>query len=334
MQENNNIGNRPPMPPATEYTSKATGYAPIHGIKGQKAAAEQDFRRVNGKIVPPRRMIGPARAPKTIDPIPAMPFLPNINEEEIKVDKKGKNISNQVELAPQQFDQSNQFVKRSNEYNTLTRNLKIFSNAFILLLLAVALEFMRISVPFLPSFLQIEFSIVPEFICLVFYGPIISVAVIVLKNVIHMLIFLLINGTLNYVSDLSRFLTDICFIMTTFIMFRFILGLAHTHRLPRNVRIKGVFLSGLIGAGVTSIIMLPVTRYLIFPMFETFFASRGVQLNIFAYYVEKMPSVKSMLQGMLIFNLPWDFCMLLGVTIFATIIYAIATRRESMHKSK
>lgn len=215
---------------------------------------------------------------------------------------------------------------------TFLKNARVATNTIILLVLAVALEFLRIKLDFLPSFLEVDFSIVLEFIGLVFYGPIIGVAMVLLKNLAHMLIFFLLHGTLNYVSDLSNFLTDSCFIIVVFFIFRIVFGITHSQRLPRAIRIRSVFFSGLIGSAATSLIMIPVTRYLIFPLFVKFFAAHGVQLNIFAYYLEKMPSLKGMFQAMMIFNLPWEFCKLLGVTLFATLIYTLATLREKPAK--
>lgn len=323
---NNNPRNRRPAPP---HNRNAKGYAPVHGVRGTKNAMQ--------KKAQPRRKAGPARAPKEMPPIPAMPFLPKIeNEEEnrIPTPKHGTTISNKVELAPKEFDQASEFVEAEKGLKNIARSARIATDTIILLVIAVALQFLRIKFDFLPSFLEVDFSIVPEFIGLVFYGPVVGVAMVILKNIAHMLIFFLMHGTINYVSDLSNFLTDSCFIVTAFIVFRFVLGITHSHRLPRAIRIRGLFFSGLIGAGATAVIMLPVTRYIIYPMFVDFFEAHGVQLNIFAYYVEKLPTVKSMLHGMLIFNLPWDFCKLLGVTIFATLIYALVTLKEKKHNKK
>lgn len=260
--------------------------------------------------------------PYYYDHIPAMPAVPFKREK-----AKGIIVSNTVELA----DGTKQEQGR---YRTLEHDLKphmivrAVMVSILLLIVSTGLEFFRLEFSFLPSFMELDFSIFPEFIALVFYGPIVGVAIVVLKNAAHMLLFYLLNGSVSYVGELSNLLTDIIFILIAFVVYNMITKGRRSYDLPRVVRIRGIIASGAISSAATAVIMVPIMQQLIYPLFVKYFAANGYTLDFLEFYQDKLPSIESVWQGLLVFNLPWEFSKLMCVTIIATIVYSIVTIKE------
>lgn len=197
-----------------------------------------------------------------------------------------------------------------------------------LLALSVALEFARFKLPFLPSFLDVDFSIFPEFVSALFFGPIVGIGTVVLKNLLHMLIFYFANGNISYVGEISNLITDVAFILIAFSIFFLFVGKLPIVRETRKIRIRGILDSGTASAFATSIIMLPVMRWIIYPWFVKYFSARGYAVDFLKLYQEVLPSVENLWQGLFIFNLPWIFFKLIVVTLLATLTYALITNRE------
>ncbi len=205
---------------------------------------------------------------------------------------------------------------------------KMLIFAFILYAIAVGLEFLKFNLPFLPSFLAIDFSIFPEFISTVFFGPIVGVVTILLKNLTHMVIFYFIYNDISYVGELSNLIDDTLFVLIAFSIFYAIAGKKPTIRQTRGLRIGGILASGAASALATAFIMIPVYNSILFPMYAKFFEKRNIAFDVFSMYAEKLPSLESVWQGLLVFNLPWNFGKLLAVTIISAIVYTIVTAKE------
>lgn len=255
-------------------------------------------------------------------PIPAMPVVPYEREK-----SKGKVVSNTVDLAD--AEKQEQIRYKSLEHDIMPHMLarSIFVSV-LLLVVSTALEFFRIELSFLPSFMDVDFSIFPEFVALVFYGPFIGIGIVLLKNIAHMLIFFMINGAISYVGELSNVLTDIIFILIAFVAYNIIINGRTSYEMNRRRRAGSVALSGIISSALTSVILLPIMNYVIYPLFVKYFAANGYNVSFLDFYAEKAPSITSIWQGLLMFNLPWEFSKLVAVTLIATITYYIATRRE------
>lgn len=193
---------------------------------------------------------------------------------------------------------------------------------------AVGLEFLRFNLPFLPTFLAVDFSIFPEFISTVFFGPIVGVVTILLKNATHMLIYYFIYNDISYVGELSNLIDDTVFVFIAFAIFYAIAGKKPAKRQTRGLRIGGILASGAGSSLATALIMISVYNSLLIPMYVKYFEKREIALDVFAMYSEKLPSLENIWQGLLIFNLPWNFAKLLAVTIISAIIYTIATATE------
>lgn len=203
-----------------------------------------------------------------------------------------------------------------------------------LLLSSILLAFIQFEFPFIPSFLKFDFAIFPELVLVVFFGPIVGASAVVVKNLVHLIVFYIIHSNISYVGELSNFITDI-----TFIMLAFFVNIAITEKfsgikLTRKKRVLFLFISGAISSLSTAVFMLPVMKFVIYPLFVRYFAGYGHSIDFLNYYTEKLPSIANVWQGLFVFNLPFEFSKLLSATIFATITYALITSQEHKRREK
>lgn len=339
MPSSSNKNDRPQgvMPPNSKYYRRKDPPPSQHRHHGQPMPPQQHRHhgqsmppqqyRHHGQSMPPQQhRQGPPMSSHSQRPRPVMP-APEVKQKVERGPAKGEVVSNKVNL-------DNNITQESAEYRALEHKktssmvIRKILVSVLLLILSTGLEFLRIEFKFLPSFLDVDFSIFPEFIVLVLYGLFAGISVVVLKNIAHMLIFYLVYGNISYVGELSKFLTDMVFLIIVFAIYYLITKGKPAYEVPRKTRRKGVVISGVISSVLTSVIMLPISNYLIYPMFVKYFAARDIQIGFLQLYAEKLPSITSIWQGLLIFNLPWEFAKLICVTIFATITYVIITVRE------
>lgn len=301
--EKNNARKSKTYNPNANKGTKRVNNAPMHGKRGSAAMVEQPVIKEGNAV-------------------PAMPLVPPVIEP-----SKGKAVSVANATIPMEKVPNNALIneKRAKRITFTPLTFVIIIGLFIL---SACLSSLRFKVPFLPSFLEVDFSIVPEYIGVVFFGPIAGTSIVLLKNITHMIFFWLEHGDFNYVSELSNFVTDFTFIFFAYVLYVVITNNRKANMIGRIRRVMGVFGAGTGSAIITAFAMLPFHYFLIYPMFVKYFANHGIELNIFAYYTEKMNSLDALWKGMLIFNLPWEFGKLFLVTLLSTGCYYIATLNE------
>lgn len=263
-------------------------------------------------------------------PMPPRPirgeYYSSTNE---KVKHKGEIITHNYDFLNEKEEEEE--VK---EYESISHDIKphmvarmIFVSLF-LIVVATALEFLRIKLNFLPTFLELDLSIFPEFVALLFYGPAIGIAIVMLKNVLHMLLFLLIHGNISYVGELSNCITDIIFILFAFIFYGMVREKFDGMGSLLVQRVRGLLISGTGSAIVTSVVSLPIMKFVIYPLFVKYFEANGHTLDFLQIYIEKNPNITSIWQGLINFNLPFEIVKLILVTIVATIAYVVFTIKD------
>lgn len=271
-----------------------------------------------------------ADADEKVNSIPAMPTIPTqITRER----SKGKTTSIQSFNDSNAAQKNNKWhihhetveQKKEHKKDSLIRMI-----VFILILLfaSILLELFKIRLPFIPTFLGVDFSIFPEFVSTVFFGPFVGIGTVVVKNLVHVLIFYLSHGHVSYVGELSNLITDVVFIFIAFVIYHNYAGKLKIRKSTRKRRRLGVLISGAGSSLATAVIKLPVMKLIIYPLFVKYFESKNQTIDFLAIYTEKLPSITSVWQGLLVFNLPLEFGKLLLVTIFASVTYFAVTSRE------
>ncbi len=215
-----------------------------------------------------------------------------------------------------------------------------------LLAVAIGMNFMQFKVgkiSYLPDFLSVEFSVIPEFIGSLAYGPVVGVAIALIKNVLHMIY------SHGYASEVSNFILDSFFIFVggwvyTRRMFNFKASVSSRQRTAskdkrvKNYRVRRILLGGMIGTVATSIATFFTTRYLAYPILIRQNAAYGCFTDeiLLAQYQQALDNINAALpsglagivtevgsfsRAILLFNVPITFIKFTLITLVTAVLY-------------
>ncbi len=153
---------------------------------------------------------------------------------------------------------------------------------------AFVLMFLEFPIPMLiPAFIKMDLSDLPALIGAFSLGPVSGVLISLLKNVLH----IIIKGTsTGGVGELANFLMGAAFSAVA--------GLIYKHRKNRGHAISG----SIVGAVAMGLVSLPINYFVTYPLYATLF---GGMEAILAAYQAILPSVDSIVQCLIIFNVPF-----------------------------
>ena len=167
---------------------------------------------------------------------------------------------------------------------------------------STVLQFLEFPVPFLiPSFVEMDFSDLPALIASFSMGPVSGVLVCLIKNLLHALLATTTGG----VGELANFLLSASFVLVA--------GLIYHLKKCRLAALLG----SLCGALFMALISIPVNFYLTYPIYYRFLPEE----TVLSLYQALIPSVKSILQCLVVFNAPFNLLKGAVVTGIAFIIY-------------
>lgn len=185
--------------------------------------------------------------------------------------------------------------------------IRYLATTGILGALSTVLMMISFSVPFMPSFIKLDFSELPALIASFSMGPIYGVAVCLIKNLIN-----LPMTTTGGVGELANFLLGCCLVLPAGFIYRF----------KRN-RLVALF-SALAGSLIMALVGLPLNYFVTYPVYTKFMPIEAI-INM---YTEILPGVANLIPGvpplftcLLIFNLPFTFLKGALVTIITFFIY-------------
>ena len=169
-------------------------------------------------------------------------------------------------------------------------NIRYMTVTAMLSAVAYILMFLDFSVPFMPSFIKMDLSELPALIGSFAFGPVCGVIICLVKNVLH----LLITST-GGVGELSNFILGVAFVLPA--------GLIYKYKRNRKAALIGSIL-GAVFMGAFSVIS---NNFLVYPVYYNFMAKDA----ILAAYQAILPSVDSILECLICFNMP--FTMIKGL---------------------
>ena len=182
------------------------------------------------------------------------------------------------------------------------KKIRLITGTAMLTAVAVGLQYIEIAIPIMPSFIKLDFSDLPELIGAFAYGPLAGVLIALLKNLIHMAV-----SQSGFVGELSNFLLGASFALTA--------GLIYKHK-----KTKGkALLAGVIASLVMAIICVPLNYFVIYPLYYNVLGFPEVA--VLQMYQLILPKTKSILQALLIFNLPFTFVKGLISVLVSMLIY-------------
>lgn len=235
-------------------------------------------------------------------------------------------------------EQKKLYSRRSMELSTKSRRNRATVRAIIcmgaLTFFAVILQFMTVHVPFTPRLFTIEVSTLPELMAALAYGPLFGILICFIKNA---LLAIFVRGMA--VSALTNMMLDSIFL---FIAAELYLRLnsrksrSSKRRKRKRYNAKKAFICGVAGAAVSLVPQEFITVYLAYPLLAKVYASTGFTLDIMldlyknssqglnSFLTERfnfaLPEVKTLWQGVMIFNLPVTFAKLVIISFIAALL--------------
>ena len=185
---------------------------------------------------------------------------------------------------------------------TKKMNTRTLAGSGILTAVAIALQFLEFSIPLVPSFLKFDFSDLPALIGAFAYGPVAGVVISLIKNVVHIPF-----GSTSFVGPLSNFLLAACFTLVA----------GYTYKLKKT---KGnAFVAGVTGAVMMGLFSVVVNYFIIYPLYYSVLGFP--EEAVLGLYKVVMPSLKSVSDGLIIFNIPFTVVKGLAVVAVSMLIY-------------
>ena len=179
-------------------------------------------------------------------------------------------------------------------------NVRYLTVTAMLSAIAYILMFLDFSVPFMPSFIKMDLSELPALIGSFAMGPVCGVVVCLIKNVLHLFI-----TTTGGVGELSNFILGAAFVLPA--------GLIYKHKKSR----KSALIGSLTGAVFMGIFSIVSNYYLVYPVYYNFMPAD----TILAAYQAIFPGVKSILQSLIVFNMPFTFIKAMISVVITFLVY-------------
>lgn len=153
--------------------------------------------------------------------------------------------------------------------------------------LATVLMMSGFSVPFMPFFIELDFSEMPALIAAFSMGPLAGVAVCFIKNLIN-----LPFSRTAFVGEFANFLLGCCCVLPA--------GLLYQRRKDKKMALIG----SLLGAISMAVASLPINYFVTYPMY----VKTGYPLEaIVGEYQKIAPGVDGLFWCLLFFNVPFTF---------------------------
>jgi len=183
---------------------------------------------------------------------------------------------------------------------TKTVSVRVITGAAMLAAVAFILQYFEFPIPLMPSFIKFDLSDLPALIAAFAYGPLAGIAVEFIKNILHCAV-----SQSATVGELSNFILGA--------VFTGVAGLIYMKKKTRTTAIIG----GIAGAIAMGLFSIPSNYFVVYPFYYNFMPEEVV----LAAYQEILPSMKSIMQSLLVFNLPFTIIKGLVSVLFTMVIY-------------
>ncbi len=165
---------------------------------------------------------------------------------------------------------------------------------------STVLMFLSFGVPFVPSYLKIDFSDLPALLASFALGPIHGVAVSFIKNAVNVFF-----STTGGIGELSNFLLSALFVFPAGLIYK------------KNKTKKSAVIGTVTGLFVMCALSVVTNTFLVYPVYTKLYGIDAI-INMSSSII---PSVDSVLDIILIFNLPFTLVKGLLNTILTFLLY-------------
>ncbi|MBE6741275.1 MAG: ECF transporter S component [Ruminococcaceae bacterium] len=262
-----------------------------------------------------------------------------ITSENKKKDEKKKKASG---------SKKSSVYSKNSENNLINNNIiRIILSTIALTAFAILLRFFPLQLPGIPSIFAVDFSVFPELLASIAYGPVIGIIVCLLKSVIHTAI-----SNNSFAPDISNFLINGVFVATAGLFYINSVaksGKAEAKEISYAKRGKLVFISSMFAMIPSLIVQFFITNYYVFPALAKEYPQYYSHEIVFSSYVTTLAVIRDHLpealqglvvkiseiwQGIILINFPITFLKTLIITIIISLAYPVMSpymhfRKES-----
>lgn len=166
-------------------------------------------------------------------------------------------------------------------------NVRMLVFTALMAALSVVLsEFLSFKIPIMPSFISLDFSDIPALLASLTMGPVSGVMVCLVKNFEG-----LTTSMTGGVGELSNFILGACLVVPAGLVAK------KTHNLG------AVSIACISGAAVMALMGIVSNYFIVYPIYTAFMPMEA----IIGMYKAILPSVDSLMECLLIFNVPFTF---------------------------
>lgn len=170
----------------------------------------------------------------------------------------------------------------------------------VLSAIAYILMFMEFSVPLMPVFIKMDLSDFPALIGSLAVGPVGGVIIALIKNLLH----LTVTST-GGVGELSNFILNAVFVLPAGFLYK------------RKKSKKSACGGAIMGAILMALFSVVSNYFVVYPVYYNFMPED----TILAAYQAIFPGVKSILQSLIVFNMPFTFIKAMISVVITFLVY-------------
>ena len=179
-------------------------------------------------------------------------------------------------------------------------NTRKIAMTAVMAAVATVLMFISFKLPFMPSFISLDFSELPALIASFTLGPLSGVAVCFVKNLVN-----LTQSMTGGVGELSNFIIGSAFVLPAGLIYK-------KHR-----NLAGAAVGSVLGALFMALLGLISNYYIVYPIYTNLMPMEAIM----GMYQAINPSVENLWQALIVFNLPFTFCKGLISAVVTLLVY-------------
>ena len=151
--------------------------------------------------------------------------------------------------------------------------------------ISFVLMYFEFPIPIMPAFIKFDFSDLPALIGTFAYGPLCGMIVCLIKNLLH-----LMDSNSMLVGELSNFILGAAFVIPAGLIYKF-----------KKTK-KSALIGGITGAVFMGVFCVFSNYFIVYPVY---YQVAMPEEAILGMYQAILPSMKSILQSLIVFNLPF-----------------------------
>lgn len=178
---------------------------------------------------------------------------------------------------------------------------RLVFTALMAALSIVLAELMSFKVPIMPSFMTFDFSDVPAMLASLTMGPVSGVSVCLIKN-----IFGCFTTKTGCVGELSNFILSACLVLPAGLL---------AHKSAKTLR---AVIGCISGAVLMALVSIASNYFLVFPAYSA--VGAPIEELVGKYQII-LPSVDSLMDCLIIFNMPFTFVKGFIAAVVSVLLY-------------